>query len=109
MMAIDPIELLTDSLALAEAQLEAAKTMDVEALRDATAARQDLLFELQHAGTDALRDDPRLLPLLREHREIDDRLEAVLQSAVTALRGALDPGSAGTTYLADGRIRGGRP
>lgn len=107
-MSVDPIELLTDSLALAEAQLEAAKAMDVEALREATAARQDLLFELKHAQRDGLAEDPRLLELLREHREIDDRLEAVLQSALTAFRGALHPGDTGTTYLADGRIRGGR-
>jgi hypothetical protein len=104
----DPLELLTDSLALAEAQLEAAKALDLEALRETTAARQDLLFELKHAGLDALRADPRAEELLAEHREIDDRLEAVLHSALTALRGALDTGAGGATYLADGRIRGGR-
>jgi hypothetical protein len=101
---------LEESIELAEIQLEAARTLDRESLQDATAKRQDLLFELELFDEDALSgsldDETRLLAI--ELGELDHRLGSILGAALDTFdRMAPQNRTGAGTYSADGRIRGG--
>lgn len=97
---------LRESIEVAEAQLEAARTLDVEGLRAATARRQDLVFELERytdaemkaAGTTGTRE------LALDLAELDHRLGRILAAAADTFE-RLQPEQASTTYSADGRMR----
>lgn len=99
--------ILEESIEQAEAQLEAARTLDAEGLQEATARRQDLVFELERysdvdlkaAGTDATRE------LAIELAELDHRLSRILGAALDTFDRLL-PDQQPATYSADGRIRG---
>lgn len=106
-MQRDLATLLEASIELAERQLEAARTLDREGLQEATAGRQDLVFELERysdaelkaAGSDETRD------LAVELAELDHRLSRILGAALDTF-GRLMPDQKPATYAADGRIRG---
>lgn len=98
-------DLLEDSIACAEAQIDAVKQMDVETLRALTARREDLLFSIRAEGEQRLAeeadDDVRELAL--ELQELDDRLALLLGSGLgmlQRLRSGRPP-----TYSPDGRLR----
>ncbi len=77
-------KLLKDSIELAEVQLDAARSLDHEALQEATDARSDLLFKLQALapdGLDAAAQDERTRELALELAELDYRLNRILGAA----------------------------
>jgi hypothetical protein len=106
-MTRDLATILEACIEVAEAQLEAARTLDAEGLQVATASRQDLVFELERytdaelkaGGTDDTRD------LALELAELDHRLSRILGSALDTFDRLLPDGKP-ATYTADGRIRG---
>ena len=86
-------------------QLEYAKKMDADRLKEATDRRQDLLFQLEleiiHAQkTEYLVELQQKLP-----KESDDRLMAVLEVVNEACRIA-NPSKTPETYTAKGTISG---
>lgn len=97
-------DLLEDSIACAEAQIDAVKALDVEQLRVLTAKREDLLFLIKSEGTERLEEaDEETLDLVAELRELDERLERLLNSGLGVLhrvRTGQPP-----TYAPDGRLR----
>lgn len=97
-------DLLEDSIRCAEAQIEAVKALDVEQLRQLTATREDLLFLIQAEGKERLAEaDEDTLDLVFELRELDERLERLLNSGLGVLhrvRTGQPP-----TYAPDGRLR----
>jgi hypothetical protein len=101
-------ELLTDSLALAEAQLEAARTLDIDALTESSEARQAILLELEQVDPNQVRSDPELEELVLQNQEIDERLMVVLEGATAAFR-AVTAGDGPSVYNASGQLRGGAP
>ena len=106
-MTRDLATILESCIETAETQLEAARTLNAEGLQEATAQRQDLVFELERysdaelkaAGTDETRD------LALELAELDHRLSRILGAALDTFDRLL-PDSKPATYSADGRIRG---
>lgn len=102
------VDLIEDSIACAEVQLDAARRLDAARLREATERRQDLLFEIEAEGADRLRaeTDEEVIELVQELRALDRRLERVLSSGVSVLRRAADAGRRAATYAPNGRIRG---
>jgi hypothetical protein len=109
-MARSLATVLEESIELAELQLEAARTLDRAGLQSATDMRQDLLFEMEMFGDEALSasldDEARSLAV--ELGDLDHRLGCILGAALDAFDQVAprNGGSAGT-YAADGRIRGG--
>jgi len=101
-------EILTESIHTAEVQLKAARSLDVETLRSATARRQDLLFELDlvEEGDLESSDSPILRELMEQLHILDQRLSAVLRATTRVFQRILTPMGAPTTYAADGRLRG---
>ncbi len=97
-------DLLEDSIQCAEAQIEAVKAFDVERLRELTASREDLLFLIQAEGRRRLEEaDEDTHGLILELRELDERLERLLNSGLGVLhrvRTGQPP-----TYAPDGRLR----
>lgn len=97
-------DLLEDSVACAEAQVEAVKAFDVERLRALTAEREDLLFLIRSEGKQRLEEaDDETRALAAELRELDERLERLLNSGLGVLhrvRTGQPP-----TYAPDGRLR----
>lgn len=108
-MAAPLAELLEDSLALAEAQLEAARTLDAVGLDEATVARQDVLFELNLIDPDEILADPGLRKLVEQNHEIDQRLTTVLEAALSVFRAVGESVGKPSTYDATGQLRGGSP
>lgn len=106
-MTRDLATILEASIELAELQLDAARSLDPEALQEATARRQDLVFELERftdaelksAGNDETRD------LAIELAELDHRLSRILGAALDTFERLL-PDQKPATYAPDGRIRG---
>jgi hypothetical protein len=91
---------LLDCIALAERQLAAARSLDKDELAVATRARAELLFELQVAGR-SLEGSPAELHRLRQ---LDRRLESVLQAALGIIEAGTRP-RGDPTYGANGRLR----
>lgn len=102
-------ELLTDSLALAEAQLEAARTLDAATLQDVSEARAELLEELAQVDPEAVRASTELRDLALQLSELDQRLSTVLEAALSAFRGATASPDGPATYTSSGQLRGGTP
>jgi hypothetical protein len=106
-MTRDLATILEASIELAEVQLEAARTLDPEGLQEATAGRQDLVFELERFSSDELKaagnDETRDLAV--ELAELDHRLSRILGAALDTFDRLL-PDQKPATYAPDGRIRG---
>ena len=85
-------------------QLEYAKKMDAERLKEATDRRQDLLFQLELEIVHAEKTD-HLVELQQEIAKVDDRLMAVLEVVNEACRIA-NPSKTPETYTAKGTISG---
>ena len=102
------VDLIEDSIACAEVQLDAARRLDSGRLREATQRRQDLLFEIEAGGRDRLESetDDEVIELAEELRALDRRLDRVLSSGVSVLRKVVDAGRTPETYGSNGRIRG---
>jgi hypothetical protein len=103
-------KLLKDSIELAEVQLDAARSLDHEALQEATDARSDLLFKLQALapdGLDAAAQDERTRELALELAELDYRLNRILGAALRTFERLIPKQDGPETYSAAGRLRGG--
>lgn len=106
-MSVAVRELLIDSLALAEAQLEAARTLDIVGLTEASEARQSVLLELEHVDPSKVRGVPELEELVLQNQELDERLAVVLEAASAAFRAVTSAGSGPSVYNSSGQLRGG--
>jgi len=102
------VRLLSASVEVAQRQLVAARTLDTDGLRQATATRQDLLFELGVLAPVAadVKGDAEVGALLRELRGLDTRLERVL-STVTGVVSEVLGNRPLAVYASDGRLRRG--
>jgi hypothetical protein len=103
------VELLHESRAAAENQLKSARSMNIAGLREATAARQDVQFELEIMDRRIVRRASRnseVLKLVREIRALDERLQRMLKTTSRIFKEIL-PSSQPETYSPRGRIRGG--
>ncbi len=101
----DPLtNMLTELLSIVEEQIEAAKSLDVALLADATERRQDLLFELEVERSNRIIDvSDEALDLKDQIDLADERLLAILETVVNitkAANGELDP----QTYSKKGNI-----
>ena len=102
---IQPAEALLHNLLLvAEEQLRAAKKMDAYALQEATAKRQDLLFELELEKGHVVKSE-EILALQEKLENIDNRLMDVLRIVSDTCQ-VLNPPKAPTTYTHKGTIKG---
>ena len=99
-------QLVAEILTTAQEQLQAAKKFDVIALGDATARRQDLLFELE-IEFDKIQKNPDLQERIRELEELDRRLKEVL-STVSHVCEQVRPRKAPSIYGSNGRLRRSR-
>ena len=96
--------LLHNMVLVAEEQLRAAKKMDAFALQEATAKRQDLLFELELEKGQVVPSE-EITALQEKLENIDKRLMDVLQIVSDTCK-VLNPPKAPTTYTQKGRIKG---
>ena len=96
--------LLEHLLETIHVQLEHAKKMDAEKLKEATNRRQDLLFQLELEIIHAQRTE-YLVELQQEIEKVDDRLMAVLEVINEACRIA-NPSKTPETYTSKGTISG---
>ena len=85
-------------------QLEYAKKMDADRLKEATDRRQDLLFQLELEIIHAQKTE-YLVELQQEITKVDDRLMAVLEVVNEACRIA-NPSKTPETYTVKGTISG---
>jgi negative regulator of sigma E activity len=101
------LSLIEGSIEAAEQQLAAAKSLDLDGLKQATERRQDLNFELSLVKlTPAdIQEFPELRDLLSQLDLLDRRLTNVLGAAGEVFS-ALLPTSSPVTYAADGKLRG---
>ena len=98
-------EVLRDCIAIAAEQIEAARTLDVPALDDATALRKDLLFELDVATKNATPLSGEADELAHELRELDARLERLLTAGLTTIENIRSQREV-PVYTHEGRIKG---
>lgn len=96
--------LLEHLLETVHLQLEYAKKMDADKLKDATNRRQDLLFQLELEVVHTERTD-YLVELQQEIEKMDDRLMAVLEVVNDACKIA-NPSKSPETYTSKGTISG---
>ena len=96
--------LLEHLLETAHIQLEFAKKMDAEKLKEATDRRQDLLFQLELEIIHA-QETEYLMELKQEITKVDDRLMSVLEVVNDACRIA-NPSKTPETYTSKGTISG---
>ena len=102
---IQPAEALLHNMVLiAEEQLKAARKMDAEALQEATAQRQDLLFELELEIGQVVQTE-EISALQEKLEKIDKRLMDVLE-VISDTCQVLNPPKAPTVYTDKGKIRG---
>ena len=102
---IQPAEaLLHNILKVAEIQLAAAKKMDAERLSEATAKRQDLLFELELEEGHVV-ESKDIDILLEKLEKVDKRLMDILK-IVSDVCQVVNPPKSPTIYGANGRIKG---
>lgn len=103
---------MADLVAVAELQLDAALALNSTALQEATAARQDLAFEItlaSEAERAAALGAPALVSLLRQLNELDERSMMVLQVGLGVLEGIRPHSESSATYRPDGRFKGPTP
>ena len=106
-------EILRDTVAIAEEQVEAARNLDVAALTEATGCREHLLDELNQAmegrrsqASAALSEETE--GLVFQLADLDARLETLLGaglSTIEKLRGSRKP----DTYTFEGRLKESTP
>ena len=98
-------EVLQDCIAIASEQVEAARTLNVVGLDEATAMRSDLVFELDVATkhTESLSDEAAELAF--ELSELDARLERLLAAGLSTIE-KLRAGHEVPVYTHEGRIKG---
>ena len=96
--------LLEHLLETIQVQLEYAKKMDADKLKEATNRRQDLLFQLELEIINAQKTD-YLIELQRKITQVDERLMAVLEVINEACRIA-NPSKTPETYTSKGTISG---
>jgi hypothetical protein len=102
-------DVLADLVAVAELQLQAAVSINSEALSEATAARQDLLFELRlfsEAERSAFSRRAEARELLAQLDELDARSSTVLELGLDVINGLRPDRGATTTYRPNGRTTG---
>jgi hypothetical protein len=105
-------DVLADLVAVAELQLQAATSINSEALSEATAARQDLLFELRlfsAAEQAAFARSAQARALLAQLDELDARSSTVLELGLDVINGLRPDRGATTTYRPNGRTSGSTP
>ena len=96
-------EILRDTIAVTEEQLDAARTLNVALLDETTGLRQELLMELEGAmqAHHSLASDEQ--ELAYELSELDARLERILVAGVSTLE-ALRGGGEAPVYNHEGRL-----
>jgi hypothetical protein len=96
-------EILRDTIAVTEEQLDAARTLNVSLLDETTGLRQELLSELEGAlsAHQSLAGDEQ--ELVYELSELDARLERILVAGVSTLE-ALRGGGGAPVYNHEGRL-----
>jgi hypothetical protein len=102
-------DIIGDLVAVAELQLDAALSLNPTALQEATAARQDLAFEISLAEDHeraSAHGDPALVELLQQLNEIDGRCMHVLEVGLGVIEGIRPHSEASATYRPDGRFKG---
>lgn len=108
MTSRDVTEILEDTIAIAEDQIEAAKMLNVSALNEATQARQELLFELEVAMANAGSTSIDVSELSFQLEELDRRLNTLLSAGLAALE-RIRSGAKPETYTHEGRLKRGHP
>ncbi len=96
-------------MAVAELQLQAATSLNSDALSEATAARQDLLFELRlfpDAERLAFARSAAARELLAQLDDFDARSSTVLELGLDVIQGLRPDRGATTTYRPNGRTTG---
>ena len=96
-------EILRDTIAITEEQIEAARKLNASALDESTGFRKELLFELEVAMKTSEALTPQDEELAYELRELDGRLERLLSAGVAtfeALRGEAEV----PVYNQEGRL-----
>ena len=90
--------------------LQGQTRLDAGRLQQATAQRQDLLFEIESEGPDRLAAemDEDVRELAVELRDLDRRLTRVLESGLAVIGRVGPSGEQSKTYAPNGRIRGPR-
>jgi hypothetical protein len=97
--------LLKNILVAAEEQIKAARTLDVSALAEATARRQDLLFELElEYNSHNIDVTPEFREVRRKLELVDGRLMELLTTVAEATR-VSSPTTSPFVYGSNGRIR----
>ncbi len=104
------VDLIEDSIACAEVQLDAARRLDGARLQDATRRRQDLLFEIEAEGIERLQaeTDDEVRELIAELRDLDRRLTRVLESGARVLNDLGPSRPPQAVYAPNGRMRSKR-
>lgn len=103
------LDILADLVAVAELQLDAALSLNSGALEEATAARQDLAFEISladEAERAQARTDPAAAELLGQLDELDTRCMHVLEVGLGVIEGLRPHAESSVTYRPDGRFKG---
>jgi hypothetical protein len=98
-------EVLRDCIAIAAEQIEAARTLDIAGLDEATALRKDLLFELDVATKNTTSLSSEAEELAHELRELDARLERLLTAGLTTIENIRSQREV-PVYTHEGRIKG---
>ena len=98
-------DVLRDSIALAAEQVEAARKLDVAALDDATALRNEILFELDVAVKNTPSLSPEAEELVHELLDFDARLERLLTAGLTTFDKVRAQKEV-PVYTHEGRIKG---
>ncbi len=101
-------EILRDTIAITEEQIESARALNADGLNETTTFRQELLFELEVAMKHTSTLSAEQEELAYELRELDARLERLL-SAGLATFDALRNDGAVPVYNHEGRIKGSTP
>ena len=104
------MSLLEESVALAEVQLEAARSLDADGLMAATKRRQDLVFEIDSWSDEALKKaaTEETQESALELAELDRRLARITGAALQTFQRLL-PDQGPDVYASDGRVKGGAP
>lgn len=96
-------EILRDTIAITEEQIEAARSLNAESLNESTGYRKELLFELEVAMKAGRPLAPEEEDLAHDLRELDARLERLLTAGLATFE-ALRGGDEVPVYNHEGRL-----
>lgn len=105
----DLSEILRDSIAIAEEQLEAARKLDAPTLQETTGFRRELLFELEVATKSPQAVTFEVEELVHTLHELDARLERLLTAGVATIERLRGGDEDVPVYTHEGRIKRNTP